>query len=165
MAKLRSAPKATWTRPIGSPRAVVSPCTSTARPARRTMSRNAVREGFRPTPSISTEPPGVAGGKRHPERRTRDVARDRRFAGVQTLAALMVTAFARHVHGDAERVQRPFRVIAGRRPFDHGRDALGLQAGQQHRAFDLGARHIRAIGDRRAARRRRSSAAAARRPS
>ncbi len=85
--------------------------------------------------------------KGDPERRTRDVARNRQVRGLQTLAALNGNRVPRHREVDAKELQGPFGVIAGRRPFNHGRDVVGLEAGEQHRALHLGARHIGRVAD------------------
>ena len=43
---------------------------------------------------------------------------------------------------DAERGERPLRMVARGRRLDDARRAVGVEAGEQHRALDLGARHV-----------------------
>ena len=81
------------------------------------------------------------------ERRRRQVAGHAQVARLQPLAAAHRDGAAVNRGRHAERLERALGVIAGgRRLGDAGR-ALGVQAGQQHGALHLGARHLGLIVD------------------
>ena len=129
-----------------------STSTCTRAPKRRRTPRSAVRVGFRPTSSISMREPGRAAAA------TSQKAADEKSPGTTSVRPCRrwppVTETVRPSTRDvaAERRQRPLRVVARRgRLGDAGR-AVGVQAGEQHGALDLGARHRRAGARWRAAR-------------
>ena len=59
-----------------------------------------------------------------------------------------LAAVLAHFEPRAEACQHPLGVVARWHRFDHASDAGGVEARQQHRAFDLRARHREAVGDR-----------------
>ena len=122
-----------------------------------------MRDGFRPTPSMSTARAGVPAASDHPEGRARDVAGHRerhRRAGAGRPS--MATAGPSTVHRDAERRERALRMIARRRRFGRRWSRPRLQPGQEHGALDLGARHGGGVVDRLQVARRGWSAAGGR---
>ena len=137
----------TTTVPRGSPPSSSEADTCTRAPNRRRTSSRPVRDGFRPTSSISTREPGIAAAA------TSQNAADEKSPGTCERPALQALAAGdRHgqaVHGRpaAEGGQRALGVVARRgRLGDAGR-ALGVQAGEQDGALDLRARHVRLVGD------------------
>ena len=138
------APCRTRSRPTGSPcHSSVDGRSSTSAPTRRSTSSSAVRVGFRPTSSMSTS---RAGQRRRGDRQN---AADEMSPG---RAARGPSSRWPPVDADrAARRRRPRRrTRPAPAPYDRGSrparrprsSPLGLQAGQQHRALDLGARHL-----------------------
>ena len=114
---------------------------STSAPARRSTSKSAMRERFRPT-SVdldlrARQPRGGDG----PEGRRRHIA-GHGASNARSGAPPVIAdpAVAAGVDRGPERAERQLRMIPCRRRLaDRGR-AVGLQAGQQHGALHLGAR-------------------------
>ena len=104
-----------------------------------------------------------AAGQRRPERRARDVTRDRQRPRVKALAALDFDAGPVADRRRAERLERMFGMVARRRRLDHPRAPGRMESRQQHAALDLGARHLRLVCNPVQRRRRRWSAAGGRR--
>ena len=133
--------------PRGSPPSASDISTSTRAPNRRKTSSRPVRDGFRPTSSISTREPGVAAAA------TSQNAADEKSPGTTSVRPssrwLSVDRDRQAVHrrAPAEGGQRAFRVIAGRRRFGHAGRALRVQPRQEHGALDLRAGYVRMMGD------------------
>ena len=149
--------------PTGSPGRGRSTCASTRAPKRRSTSRRPCGWGSGRRPRSRCPSPAERRGGDGPEGRRRDVAGHAQVAA-PAAAGRRATAMARPAIVDrhAERGERALGVIArGRRLDDAGR-ALGVQAGQQHGALHLRARHLGRVVRWRAARRRGRRAAAGR---
>ena len=128
----------TVSEPSGSaPDAVDPVARRRARPSARGRRGTPCASGSRPRHRCSTDGPGSAGRGGGPERGRREVAGHRDVGGRQRLPP--ATRHPQRLDRDvgAERRQRPLGVVAGLRGLGHRRDALGVQAGQQHGALDL----------------------------
>ena len=86
---------------------------------------------------------GERGGCHHPERGRGDVARYIDDPARQPLPTPDGHRGPGAQHLDAERFESPLRMISCRERLDDPRDAVGVEAGQEHRALHLRARHVR----------------------
>ena len=112
------------------------------------MSRRAVRDGLRPRLVDVDDAVRDPRGQRSPEGRPRNVAGHLHGPPGQRLAARSrSTCRPSRSTVDAERGQRPLRMIPGGSRLDDDRSAARMEARQQDAALHLGARHLGSIGD------------------
>jgi len=88
-----------------------------------------------------------ATGQGRPEGRARNVPWNRERLGSQPLTALNFDPGPVTSDTNAERVERPLRMVTRGHDFDDPGAARRVKSGQQHPAFDLGAWHLGFVGD------------------
>ena len=96
---------------------------------------------IRPDPAYRHLAAARERGRHDPERRRGRVAGYDDLRRLQAGAALDRDAEAVGAHGDTERREHAFGMVAGRGGLDDGRLAFRVQAREQDRGFDLRARH------------------------
>ena len=110
------------------------------------MSSRPVRVGLMPTPEIVSVACADRAGD-HEERGRREIARHFQRARLETLRRRQADFAVRRVDAAAEAEQHALGVIARDGRLDHGRLALRVETGEQHRGLDLRAGDGQLVAD------------------